>query len=327
MTTTFAQNINKYQQLAGSKITSAVANAAKKTGVDFSFLMQKAQTESSFNPAAKAKSSSATGLYQFIDQTWLSMVKKYGDKHGLAAQADKIDMKGGKAVVSDPVARKQILDLRKNPELSALMAGEFTAENKNYLECSTNCDVGNTELYLAHFMGAGGAAKFLNSRDINGSVSAAQLFPNAAKANPSIFYDRATGQAKSLNQIYDHFAKKFSDGTTSPLTQTAAAPSAGRQGSVLASATAAPSPSSPSDAAAQTLALSTADLARLPVFDDSNEGDDIIWNDDPRFYGTLSNSNTPLQRLSPVTIMAMTQMQEVLGDIKGEVKESRRYNS
>ncbi len=328
MTTTFAQNIQKYQQLAGSKITSAVANAAKKTGVDFSFLMQKAQTESSFNPTAKAKSSSATGLYQFIDQTWLSMVKKYGEKYGLDEQAAKIDMQGGKAVVSDPVARKQILDLRKNPEISALMAGEFTAENKNYLECSTNCEVGNTELYLAHFMGAGGAAKFLNSRDINGSVSAAQLFPAAAKANPSIFYDRATGQAKSLNQIYDHFAKKFSDGTTSPLTQTAAAPSAGRQGSVLASATAAPSPSSPSNGvAAQTLALSADDLARLPVFDDENDADDIIWNDDPRFYGTLNTGNSTLQRLSPVTIMAMTQMQEVLGDLKGEVKESRRYNS
>ena len=325
MTNTFAQNIHKYQQLAGTKITSAVANAAKKTGVDFSFLMQKAQTESSFNPTAKAKSSSATGLYQFIDQTWLSTVKKYGDKHGLGAVADKIKMEGGKAVVSDPVARKQILDLRKNPEISALMAGEFTAENKNYLECSTNCEVGNTELYLAHFMGAGGAAKFLNSRDANGNVAAAQLFPSAAKANPSIFYDRASGKAKSLDQIYDQFAKKFSDGTTPPLTQTAAAPSAARSGSALASATASSIPSSPSDVAAQTLALSAADLARLPVFDDDNTADDIIWNDDPRFFGGVNTGNSTLQRLSPVTIMAMTQMQETMGELK--VKESRRYNS
>ncbi len=323
MTATFAQTIHKYQQLAGNKVTSAVANAAKKTGVDFSFLMQKAQTESSFNPTAKAKSSSATGLYQFIDQTWLSTIKKYGDKHGLGAVADKIKLDGGKATVADPVARKQILDLRKNPEISALMAGEFTAENKNYLECSTNCDVGATELYLAHFMGAGGAAKFLNSRDINGGVSAAQLFPKAAKANPSIFYDRATGKAKTLNQIYDHFANKFNDGTTSPLTQTAAVPSASVSGSAHASATAAPNPSSPSDVAAQTLSLSTAELARLPVFDDENDADDIIWNDDPRFYGTLNTNSNPVQRLSPVTIMAMTRMQEVLGD----VKESRRYNS
>lgn len=323
MTTTFAQNIQKYQQLAGSKITTAVANAAKKTGVDFSFLMQKAQTESSFNPTAKAKSSSATGLYQFIDQTWLATVKKYGDKHGLGAVADKIKMDGGKATVSDPVARKQILDLRKNAEISALMAGEFTAENKNYLECSTNCDVGATELYLAHFMGAGGAAKFLNSRDVNGAVPAAQLFPSAAKANPSIFYDRSTGQPKSLNQIYDHFAKKFSDGTTPPLTQTAAAPSAPAHGSALASATATASPSS--EVAAQTLALSTAELARLPVFDDENSADDIIWNDDPRFFGGVNTGANPLQRLSPITIMAMTQMQETMGELK--VKESRRYNS
>lgn len=325
MTATVVQNIQKYQQLAGNKITAAVASAAKKTGVDFSFLMQKAQTESNFNPAAKAKGSSATGLYQFIDQTWLAMVKKYGDKHGLGEQAAKIDMQGGKAVVSDATARKQILDLRKDPAISAMMAGEFTAENKDYLECSTNCDVGATELYLAHFMGAGGAAKFLNCRDANGNACAAQLFPQAAKANKAIFYDKQTGQARSLNQIYDLFAKKFSDGTSSPSNDRSAVPSAAASGSVLASATATRTPASPSDVAAQTLALSAQELARLPVFDDNNEADDIIWNDDPRFFGHLSSGNTgnPLQKLSPVTIMAMTQMQETMG----ELKESRRYNS
>lgn len=326
MTSTFAQNINKYQRVAGSKIVSAVANAAKKTGVDFSFLMQKAQTESSFNPSAKAKGSSATGLYQFIDQTWLTMVKKYGDKHGLSAQAAQIDMQDGKAVCTDPAARRQILDLRKNPAISALMAGEFTAENKDYLECATTCDVGATELYLAHFMGAGGAAKFLNSRSINGDASAASLFPQAAGANKAVFYDSSTGAARSLNQVYDLFAKKFSDGTTSPLTQSAALPSTAASGSALASATAFRPPSSPSGGmAAQTLALSTADLTarQLPVFDDTNENDDIIWNDDPRFFARSYAAATATQKLSPVTLMAMTQMQETLEGLK----ESRRYNS
>ncbi len=315
MTVTVAQNINKYQRVAGNNVVSAVASAAKKTGVDFSFLMQKAATESSFNPAAKAKTSSATGLYQFIDQTWLTMVKKYGDKHGLSAQAGKIDMKDGKAVVADTATRQQILDLRKDPKLSALMAGEFTAENKNYLECSTNCDVGATELYLAHFMGAGGAAKFLNSRENNGNASAAQLFPQAAKANRAVFFDRASGKPRTLNQIYDHFAQKFSGGTTSPLMASGASPHAAAAGSVSASATAARIPSSPSGAAAQTYDTAPARMAKLSY-------DDIVW-DTPRYSGALGSDKNPLQKLSPVTIMVMTQMQETLTG----VKESQRYNA
>lgn len=321
----------KYQALAGKAVTAAVKNAAEKTGVDFSFLMQKAQTESSFDPNAKSKTSSATGLFQFVDQTWLATVKEHGAKYGLADEAAKIQMKDGKAVVADPKAKQEILNLRKDPEISALMAGEFCSDNQDYLESNTSCEVGATELYLAHFMGAGGAAKFLNSREVNGNAVAAQIFPAAAKANKSIFYDKS-GQPRTLNQIYDSFAQKFSDGTSASPSVATAAPSA-RHGSVAASAAAVISSQDTLDTAAQTLTLTSAQLANLPSFDDADESDDIIWNDDPRFYGasSLSSSRNPLQKLSPVTIQVMSQMQEtltdVMGGIHGGAKESRRYNS
>ncbi len=211
MVATIGNLIKKNQGVASQDVVHAVRQASARTGADFSFLMAKAGAESSFNPAAKAKTSSATGLYQFIDSTWLSMVKKYGDKYGLGKYADQISMRGGKPCVTNCTAKKEILDLRKNPEISALMAGEFSNENKAYLECRVGCDVGGTELYMAHFMGAGGAAKFLNARAENGKAAAADMFPQAARANPNVFYDRATGRPRSLDEVYARFSKKFSD--------------------------------------------------------------------------------------------------------------------
>lgn len=201
--------INKYQGLVPNQVLCAVQNAAQRTGADFAYLMDKACTESSFNPAAKSKGSSATGLFQFIESTWLSLVRQHGAKFGLEAYAEKIEMKGGRPVVSDPEARREILALRKNPEISALMAATYSKENACYLERKTGCDVGATELYLAHFLGAGGAAKFINASKENPNAVAAQLFPEAARANRNVFFDKETGRARTLGEIYGRFANKF----------------------------------------------------------------------------------------------------------------------
>src|SRR5690349_17209696 len=112
-------------QRAGPQVTSAIRQASLKTGVDFAYLMEKAAAESSFDSDAKAPTSSARGLYQFIESTWLQMVDRYGEKHGLAEYADQI----ARGKVSSPAMRKEILALRNDPEISALMAGEFAAEN------------------------------------------------------------------------------------------------------------------------------------------------------------------------------------------------------
>lgn len=313
MTTAFSQMIDKYQGVATTQVINAVSKAAEKTGVDFNFLMEKASTESSFDPKAKAKGSSATGLFQFIEQTWLGMVKRHGDKYGLGEYADKIEMKNGKACVTDCDVKKEILDLRKNPEISALMAGEFSAENKDFLEARTDGDVGSTELYMAHFMGAGGAAKFINCRDANGDATAADIFPKAAKANKSIFFDKQTGEARSLDDIYALFDKKFSGDVAAPATQIAAKARA-----------VAPEDSAVSmNTRAHMLAMADTATRKLPVFDDENSADDIIWNDDPRFKSGFSKSNSPSQKLSPLNMMVMTQMQETLSSLK----ESTQYNS
>lgn len=193
------------------RVRLAIKQASDKVGVDFDYLLQKATQESSLDPSAKAKSSSATGLFQFIEQTWLRSVKQHGEKYGLGELADKITIgSDGVARVGDHSSRKTILELRKDPSLSACMAAELTKENCQNLQAKVGGDIGSTELYLAHFLGAGGAANFLEAYRANPQAKAADFMLTAAKANPSVFYDK-TGEPRSLASIYDRFAKKFDD--------------------------------------------------------------------------------------------------------------------
>jgi hypothetical protein len=193
---------------ASPHVTHAIKKASTKTGVDFSYLMEKAAAESSFNPKAEATTSSASGLYQFIESTWLNMVKKYGHKHGMEKYADHIDNRGK---VSSEDMRDKILSLRKNPDKAALLAAEYAAENKRHMEKYVGQKVGSTELYLAHFMGASGATGFLKAKQSNPLSLGADLFPKEARANHNVFYDRKTGKPRTLTAIYDFFDKKFSD--------------------------------------------------------------------------------------------------------------------
>ncbi len=199
------------------RTTAAIAQAATRTGVDFTYLFHQARIESGLNPDAKARTSSATGLYQFINQSWLGVVDKHGGEHGLGWAANAIERgANGRYFVRDPQVRQAILDLRKNPEAAALMAGEFAADNRAYLERRTNDAIAPVDLYLAHFLGPAGAAKFLNAQDAAPGQSAAALFPDAARANTSIFYTK-NGVPRSLEAIRTRFAAKLGAGSALPM--------------------------------------------------------------------------------------------------------------
>ena len=193
-------------------VEAAVRNASAKTGVDFSYLMEKAAVESGFRTDIKSSSSSATGLYQFIDSTWLNTVKEHGAKHGLGKYASAIQTRGdGRPYVADPEMKREILDLRKDPNAASLMAAEFARDNKEHLEATVKGRIGSTELYLAHFLGAGGASKFLNAMHDSPHRQAKEIFPDAASSNKAVFFDKETGKPKSLKEIYDRFASKFAE--------------------------------------------------------------------------------------------------------------------
>ncbi len=180
-------------QRAPKGIMQAIQNASAKTGVSFSYLMDKAAAESNFNPTVKAKTSSATGLFQFIESTWIDMMGRHGDKHGINTNQ----------------SRENLLNMRKDPNVASLMAAEFASDNKAYLQKTVGGNIGQTELYFAHFMGAGGASAFLSQLKQNPNELAANIFPKEARANRNVFYDSKTGHKKTFQQVYNFFDKKF----------------------------------------------------------------------------------------------------------------------
>src|SRR3954470_16952975 len=173
-------------------VLASIQQASANTGVDFSYLMAQASRESSFDPKAKASTSSATGLYQFVEQTWLGTFKEHAADYGYSDLAAKIT-KGadGRYSVSDPAARKQILDLRKDSTLNAAMAAELASDNKTKMEAALGHPVTATDLHLAHFLGLNGALRFVRKLDSDPSATGAAMFPRAAAANASVFYDES----------------------------------------------------------------------------------------------------------------------------------------
>ena len=193
----------------GGAVHQAIYNASSATGVDFKYLFNQARVESSLNPEAKARTSSATGLYQFIEQSWLGVVAKHGDEHGLGWAASAITRgSDGRYRVADPAMRSAILDLRRDANASAAMAAEFASDNRDHLERRLGHTVESVDLYLAHFLGAAGATKFLRHHDANPGTAAAAIFPAAARSNRGVFYNR-DGSARSLAEVRALFAAKF----------------------------------------------------------------------------------------------------------------------
>lgn len=185
----------------GERISAAIRSASQQTGVSFDYLMKTAYRESALNPKAAAQTSSAVGLFQFIDSTWLQTVKEDGPAFGLQAQADRIERTAnGYYFVRDPQARAEILKLRENPEIASTMAAAFSRKNAAAIRDVLGRDPSEGELYIAHFLGANGAKRFLSLRATNPSASAAAAFPDAARANRSIFYG-ANG-ARSIDETY-----------------------------------------------------------------------------------------------------------------------------
>jgi len=182
-------------------------NASDKSDVDFNYLLQTAQRESALNPTAKAPSSSAVGLFQFLDSTWLQVMKEEGPRLGYQQYADAITQdKDGDYVIKDKKLRAEVLKLREDPQVAADMAAAFTRSNGAYLQGKFGRMPSPGELYIAHFLGPQGAEKMFNAGLDNPDQIAARLFPKQAKANPQIFY--ADGHARTVREVYKALVAK-----------------------------------------------------------------------------------------------------------------------
>src|SRR4030081_111609 len=114
-------------ETSGGRIAGAIKQAANTTGASFEYLLATAKMESNFDPKASASTSSARGLFQFNDQTWLGTVKEAGSQLGYGQYADAISKSSsGSYSVSDPAARTAIPKLRDDPAASSSMAVVLT---------------------------------------------------------------------------------------------------------------------------------------------------------------------------------------------------------
>jgi Transglycosylase SLT domain len=195
---------------AGLTVTGAIRQAAQATGTSFQYLLATAQVESGLDPKAGAPTSSARGLFQFVEQTWLGTLKQSGAALGYGQYAAAITKTAsGHYQVQDPAMRSAILKLRNDPIANAVMAGAFTQANAALLSAKLGRAPSEGELYIAHFLGAGGAARLISAAASNPNAAAASHFPDAAQANSSIFYDRTTGAARSLARVRDILTARY----------------------------------------------------------------------------------------------------------------------
>jgi hypothetical protein len=197
-------------------VMAALHAASHKTGLDFDYLFNTAMRESSMDTQAKSKGSSAAGLFQFVDQTWLGLVKQYGGRYGLGSYAGAIQQTSdGHYVVASSDTKRAILALRQDPELSAVMAGESAKQTKQSLECALGRKVCDGELYAAHFLGTSGARHLIQLSESNPNMGADVAFPQASKANKSVFYN-ADGTAKTVGELYASVVKRPPQQTPAP---------------------------------------------------------------------------------------------------------------
>ena len=189
-------------------------SASDKNGVDFDYLLQTAMRESSLNPQAKASTSSATGLFQFLESTWLQVMKEEGPRLGYGDIAGKIEKtSGGDYLVRDPQLKAQILALREDPQTASDLAAAFTKSNGDYLKARFGRMPSAGELYIAHFLGAQGAERMFTAGLQNPDQIAAKLFPKQAAANPTIFY--SGGQPRTIRDVYRSLVAKHEGGGAS----------------------------------------------------------------------------------------------------------------
>jgi hypothetical protein len=201
--------VNPATANAAPQITGAIQQAANSSGISFEYLLTTAKIESNLNPGAQAATSSAKGMYQFIEQTWLATMKASGPANGYGRYADAISRSpDGRYEVADPAMRAAIMQLRSDPAASAMMAGAFTRANADQLRSTIGRQPSEGELYIAHFLGSDGASKLIAAATTQPRVSAADMFPQAAAANRSIFYDGA-GRPRSAGDVYAKLSSRF----------------------------------------------------------------------------------------------------------------------
>jgi hypothetical protein len=239
-------------------VTGAIRTAARSTGANFDYLLTTAKVESNLDPNSTISTSTATGLFQFLDQTWLGVMKTAGRAFGFGRYADAISQtSSGRYVVEDTALRDEMMKLRKDPAANAMMGGVITQQNAAVLAKRIGRKPTEGELYVAHFFGPHAAARVIQLAESEPNSDAVVLFPEAARANRSVFYDRQ-GNARTIASVRDELVRRYQ--VAKAQTVPATAPTA-----VAAQSPTAPMSAAPARRVADTAGVTRAFAAAQPA--------------------------------------------------------------
>ena len=247
---------------AQQSVSDAIEHAADATGASFDYMLATAQAESNMNPQAASTMSSARGLYQFIEQTWLATLKRSGSALGYGRYADAVvQVAPGRYEVADAAMRREIMALRDDPAANAAMAGALTRDNAAQLAARLGRKPTDGELYIAHVLGSAGAVRLTALVAASPGTAADAVFPAAAEANRAIFYDRQ-GNSRNVSEVYGALIGRYDGARVSSVAATAGPPPFDL-GRVIASVFGAIAPATSAPAPATATAAYTAQNAQI----------------------------------------------------------------
>jgi hypothetical protein len=186
-------------------VKGLLSSAAEKTGTDPALLAKIVNYESGFNPDARplrkdgSRISSAHGLGQMIDSTWVQMVRSHGEQFGIQG--------------ASKMSPSDALSLRGDAQLQANLTAALTAKN-----VATGRRIGgandDANVYALHNLGDGDGSKFLRALKANPSAAVSSVLPpNVIANNPDLYAGGNLSVADAYSRMGSRMAKgqRFAD--------------------------------------------------------------------------------------------------------------------
>ncbi|MDR3376234.1 MAG: hypothetical protein P4L98_21130 [Ancalomicrobiaceae bacterium] len=176
-----------------------IETTAPATGPAFDQLVATAQREAERRRALA--DASGANLDQFSDQSWLATVKAHGAEIGLSRQVQAITKDGeGQLSVADPALRANIISLRNDPNVRAMLSVRRMSDTRIGLTTALGRAPTESELRIGIAIGPKQASALIAARQSTPLSSAAIVLPEAAAANRSVFY-RADGSPHTVTEV------------------------------------------------------------------------------------------------------------------------------